>query len=176
MGLLLHKPLGHRVHLLCSVLLHQLAAAAVPLIKQTDQVVGLVEVVVGLVPLLLLVALETLHLFRQVKGATVAGIAEAILLHILLVVEVAQAQWVEVVLVLLVERVEQVRHHLFLVAASLMLVAAVDQMATAGHWVRVAQAVGLRGPLVPEPMERQILEAVHHQGQMQQAAQAALAS
>ena len=42
--------------------------------------------------------------------------------------------------------------------------------------MRVAQAVGLRGPLVPEPMERQILEAVHHQGQMQQAAQAALAS
>ena len=133
MGLFLHKPLGHRVHLLCSVLLHQLAAAAVPLTKQTDRVVGQVAVAVGLVALLLLVALETLHLFRQVKGATVAGIAEAILLHILLVVEVAQAQWVEVVLVLLVERVEQVRHHLFLVAASLMLVVAVGQMAMAGQ-------------------------------------------
>jgi uncharacterized membrane protein affecting hemolysin expression len=79
-------------------------------------------------------------------------------------------------LALLLEQEEQVRHHLFLVAASLMLVAAVDQMATAGHWVRVAQAVGLRGPLVPEPMERQILEAVHHQVLIQQAVQAALAS
>ena len=133
MGLFLHKPLGHRVHLLCLVLLHQLAAAAVPLIKQTDRVVGLVAAVVGLAALRLLVALETLHLFRQAKGATVAGIAEAILLHILLVVGVAQAQWVEVVLVLLVERVEQVRHHLFQVAASLMLVVAVDQMAMAGQ-------------------------------------------
>ena len=43
--------------------------------------------------------------------------------------------------------------------------------------MRVAQAVGLRVLLlVSEPLVQQILEAVHHQGLMQQAVQAALAS
>ena len=43
--------------------------------------------------------------------------------------------------------------------------------------MRVAQAVGLRVLLlVLEMLVQQILEAVHHQGLMQQAAQAALAS
>ena len=133
MGLLLHKPLGHRVHLLYSVLLHQLVAVAEQKTKHPDPVVALVVEAVGLAAFLLLVALETLHLFRQAKEITVAGIAEAYPLHILLVVEVAQAQWVEVVLVLLVERVEQEQHHPFLAAASLMLVVLVDQMAMAGQ-------------------------------------------
>ena len=130
-GLFLHKLLGHRVHLLYLVLLPQLAAVVEPMIRIPDQVVALVVEAVGLAAFLLLVALETLHLFRQAKETTVAGIAEAYPLHILLVVEVAQAQWVEVVLVLLVERVEQARHHLFLAAVSLMLVVLVDQMAMA---------------------------------------------
>ena len=91
-GLFLHKPLGHRVHLLCSVLLHQLAAAAVPLTKQTDRVVVLVVEAVGLAALLLLVALETLHLFRQAKEAMVAGMLLKLQFHILLLVEAVLAQ------------------------------------------------------------------------------------
>jgi hypothetical protein len=91
-GLFLHKLLGHKVHLLYSVLLPQLAAAVEPMIRIPDQVAGLVVEAVGLAALLLMVALETLRLFRQAKETTVAGMVLHFHLHILLVEEVAQEQ------------------------------------------------------------------------------------
>jgi hypothetical protein len=55
-------------------------------------VVGLVAVVVGLVLLLLLVALETLRLFRQAKETTVAGMLLKLQFHILLLEEAVLEQ------------------------------------------------------------------------------------
>ena len=80
-------------------------------------------------------------------------------------------------LVLLVERVEQVRHHLFLGAASLTLAVLVGQMHMAVQQARVVQAVGLRVLLVAlEPLVQQIVEAEAHLAVVRQAALAALAS
>ena len=120
-----------------------LVVEAVQKIKQTDLVVALAVAVVGLAALLLLVALETLHLFRQAKETTVVGIAETYLLHIRLVVEVAQAQWVEVVLVLLVERVVLGLHHLYLVRPQPMLVVAEEEISMAGQQVQVDRAAAV---------------------------------